>query len=219
MNIHRTLTIASLLVAASAGPVLAAAAAAPAPAAAAAAAAPAMPAPSGPPIPGLCVFSYDQTLADSSVGKALAARLQQLGSQAEAELAPQRTTLQSDANALQGQRTTLPADQFQQRAEAMNQRIQQYAALEQLRGQELDQTRTVQLQRIVQVINPIVVSVYGARRCAIVVDSQQVLASNPAMEITADVVTQLNTRMATITFDRERINTAAPATPAAAPAR
>ena len=218
MNIHRTLTIASLLVAASAGPVLAAAAAPAAPAAAAPAAA-AMPAPSGPPVAGLCVFSYDQTLADSAVGKAYVARLQQLGSQAEAELAPQRTTLQSDANALQGQRTTLPADQFQQRAEAMNQRIQQYAALEQLRGQELDQTRTVNLQRIVQVINPIVVSVYGTRRCAIVLDSSQVLASNPAMDITADVVQQLNTRMSTITFDRERINPAPTAAAPAAPAR
>lgn len=218
MNSHRTLTIASLLFAASAGPVLAAAAAAPAAPAAAAAAAPAaaIAAPSGPPIPGMCVFSYDRTIADSAVGKAYIARLQQLNSQAEAELNPERTTLQSDARALEGQRTSLAADQFEQRAQAMNQRIQAYGAKEQLRGRELEQTRTVQLQRIVQQVNPLVSSVYNTRRCAIVFDASSLIATNPAMDITDDVVRQLNTRMSTITFDRERLDAAAPA---AAPAR
>jgi outer membrane protein len=218
MNIHRTLTIASLLLATSAGPVLAAAAAPAAPAAPAAAAAAAAPiaAPSGPPIPGLCVFSYDRTIADSTVGKAYVARLQQLNSQAEAELNPERTTLQSDARALEGQRSTLPPEQFQQRAEAMNQRIQAYGAKEQLRARELDQTRNVQLQRIVQQVNPLVVSVYNTRRCSIVFTSESLIATNPAMDITDDVVRQLNTRMSTITFDRERLDAAAPAAPAPA---
>ena len=219
MNSHRTLTIASLLLATSATPVFAAAAAAPAaaPAAAAPAAAP-IAAPSGPPIPGLCVFSFERAIADSSVGKAFVTRLQQLNSQAEAELNPERTTLQSDARALEGQRSTLPPDQFEQRAQAMNQRIQAYGAKEQLRGRELEQTRSVQLQRIGQQVTPLVSTVQATRRCAIVFDASALIAANPAMDITADVVTQLNSRMSTITFDRERLDAATP-TAAAAPAR
>jgi outer membrane protein len=217
MNIHRTLTIAALLVAASAAPVLAAPAPPAAPATAPAS--PPMAPPSGTPIPGMCVFSYDKVIGDSQVGKAYIARLQQLASQAEAELAPERTTLQSDAQALEGQRATLPPAQFQQRAEAMNQRIQAYGAKEQLRGQELDQTRTVQLQRIVvSGVNPLLGGVWATRRCAIVLDASSVLDTNSAMDITGDVVAQLNTRMPTITFDRERVNPAAAAA-AAAPAR
>jgi Skp family chaperone for outer membrane proteins len=207
MKIHRTLTITTLLLAATATQALAAAAAPAAPAAEAIAA------PSGPPIAGMCVFSYDRTIAESTVGRAYVARLQQLNSQAEAELNPERTTLQSDARALEGQRATLPPEQFEQRAEAMNQRIQAYGAKEQLRGRELEQTRTVQLQRIVQQVNPLVVSVYNTRRCSIVFDASSLIATNPAMDITDDVVSQLNTRMSTITFDRERLDAAAAAAP------
>jgi outer membrane protein len=55
-----------------------------------------------------------------------------------------------------------------------------------------------------------------------VVDASSLIAINPAMDITNDVVTALNGRMSTITFDRERITPpagAAPAAAAPAPAR
>jgi len=199
MNPHRILTIASLLLATSAGSAFAQAAppAAPTP-------------PPGPPISGLCVFSYDRAVGESAVGRAYMARLQQLGSQVEAELNPERATLQTEAQTLESQRATLAADQFQQRAEALNQRIQAYAAREQLRAEELDQTRNVQLQRIVQQVNPLVMASYTSRNCSVVFDASSLIAINPAMDITDEVVRQLDTQMTTITFDRERLNNGAP---------
>jgi Skp family chaperone for outer membrane proteins len=222
MNAQRHFAIATLLVGLTAGSVQAA----PAPAVplaptapAAAAAAP----PPGAPVPGYCAFSYDRALADSTVGKAFAARMQQLTSQVQAELGPEGTTLQNDARTLQGQRATLAPADFETRAGGLNQRIQAFQQKEQLRQAELEQTRNNQLQRIVTQINPLIVAVYTTRRCAVVVDASSLIAINPAMDISADVVTQLNSRMSTITFDRERIdpNTGAPvaAAPAAAPAR
>ncbi len=211
MNAQRTLTIAVLILATSAGTAFAAAAPA-APAAAAAAAAAPPPPPTGAPIAGVCVFSYDRAIADSAVGKAFVARLQQLGSQVDAELAPQRTALQTEAQTLEGQRATLAPAAFEAQANGLNTKIQTYSATEQLRARELDQTRTVQLQRIVAQMNPLVVTVYNTRNCAAVLDSGSIIAVNPAMDITDDVVRQLNGRMSTITFDRERINpNAAPA--------
>jgi Skp family chaperone for outer membrane proteins len=209
MNAHRTLTIAALILATSAGSAFAAAAPA-APAAAAAAAAAPPPPPTGAPIAGVCVFSYDRAIADSAVGKAFVARLQQLGSQVDAELAPQRTALQTEAQTLETQRATIAPAAFEAQANGLNAKIQTYSQTEQLRARELDQTRTVQLQRIVAQMNPLVVTVYNARSCAAVLDAGSIIAVNPAMDITDDVVRQLNGRMSTITFDRERINPNAP---------
>jgi outer membrane protein len=218
MNAHRLLTTTAVLLGLSTSPAFAAAAAAVPQAPTAPAEAAATP-PPGAPIAGYCAFSYDRALADSSVGKAFAARMQQLTQQAQAELNPERTGLETEARTLQGQQQ---AADFQTKAQALNTRIQAYQQKEQLRTAELEQTRNTQLQRIVTQVNPLIVQVYNTRRCAVVVDASSLIAINPAMDITNDVVTALNGRMSTITFDRERITPpagAAPAAAAPAPAR
>lgn len=201
------------------------AAAAPAPAAAPAAAAGApnplaTTPPPGPPIPGLCVVSIERAIALSTVGKAFDARLTQLASQVQAELNPERTGLQTEATTLQGQQASLAADVFQQRATALNQRIQAYGAKEELRDRELQATQQKNLQRITAEMPPLLVAAYTARRCSLVVGAEAVIGVNPAMDLTDDVMKALNGKMTTIAFDRERLDQQAAAAPAAgAPAR
>jgi outer membrane protein len=200
----------------------AAAAAAPAPAAAPPPAAGAqLTPPTAAPIPGVCVFSVEEAIGISTVGKAFQARMQQLQAQVEAELTPEKNTLQSDANALQSQQASLAADVFQQRAQAMNQRIQQFQAKADLRQQEMQATQQKNLGRIAQELQPLLVSVYNNKKCAVVFNADGVISSNPGMDISGDVATALNGRMTTISFDREHLDQgqagAAPA--AAAPAR
>lgn len=170
-------------------------------------------APPGPAIAGVCAFSFDKALGESLVGKALAARLGQLASQVEVELKPELTAVQTEAQALEGQRAALQASQpaqFEQRANAVNAKIQAYRAKEELRARELDQTRNTQLSRVIEQMKPLIVSVYTARQCSVVVNAESLIAINPAMDISDDVVKQLNTKMATITFDREKIDPNAP---------
>ena len=110
-------------------------AAAPARPAAAPAAAPAAPAaaqptiapPPGPPIGGLCVFSYDRAISNSTVGKAYVTRMQQLTAQAQAELTPERTAIETEGNTLQTQRASLTQDQLNQRVGALQTRAQAYS--------------------------------------------------------------------------------------------
>ncbi|HTI66793.1 MAG TPA: OmpH family outer membrane protein [Caulobacteraceae bacterium] len=205
----------------------AAAAAAPAAAPRPAAAAPAAPAagsvaltpPPGAPIPGMCVFSLERAIGESTVGKAFNARMQQITAQAEAELAPERTALQTEATTLQGQQASLAADAFQQRATALNQRIQAYSAKEDLRSREIDATQQKNLQRIAVEVNPLLAGVYTARRCAVVFTAEALINVNPAMDISDDVTKSLNGKMTTIAFDRERLDQQAVPAPAAAAAR
>ena len=187
-----------------------AAAAAARPAAAPAAAAPAAPVaaqaniapPPGPPIGGLCVFSYDRAIGNSTVGKAYVTRMQQLTAQVQAELAPERTAIETEGNTLQTQRASLTGDQLNQRVGALQQRAQAYQTKEQQRGAELEETKNQQLQKIATAINPLLAAVYTQRNCAAVFDQASLLAANPAMDITDAVTTQLNGKMTTITFDR-----------------
>lgn len=204
------IALAAPLAANAAAAATAARPAATAPAAAAAAApAPAnFTPPPGPPIGGVCIFSFDKAIGDSLVGKAYLARMQQLAAQVEAELNPERTSIQNDGTALQNQRATITPDQFTQRANAINARIQAYQEKEQLRAQELDETKNRALQTIVNDVNPLLVTVYTQRNCAVVVDQTALIAANTSMDISPAVTTSLNTKRTTITFERARLDQA-----------
>jgi outer membrane protein len=196
------LTTTALLLALGASPAFAAAAA---PAAAAPAAAPITP-PPGPAIPGVCVVSYERAVAQAQVGAALQTRLQQLAAQVQAELTPERTAIETEGKTLETQRSTLAPAVFEQRATALNARIEAYQQKEQQRSQELDATRQQQLQRVVAELNPIVVSIYTAQKCSVVMEAQGLVAVNPAMDLTNQAITQLNGKMPTITFERTRLD-------------
>lgn len=172
--------------------------------------------PPGPAIGGFCIFSYDKAIGDSVVGKVYLARMQQLAAQVQAELTPERTAVQTEVNTLQTQRATLPADQLQTRGNAVNARIEAYSQKEQLRTQELEETKNRALQQIVNAVNPLLSTVYAQRNCSVVMDQAAFITNNPAMDISPAVTTQLNSRMTTITFDRANLSQP---TPGAATAR
>jgi outer membrane protein len=181
--------------------------AAPAAAAAPRAAAPAAPQVNhGPAIPGVCVFSNDQALARSSVGRAAQARLQVLGQQVSAELQAEQTALQTDAKAFEGRRASLTQDQQRQQVTPLAQREQALEQKAAVRQRELALTRDRALMRIGEQMDPIVRGVYQASRCSMLLNSDgAVFFVNPSMDITDQVVQQLNTRMPSITFDREQL--------------
>jgi outer membrane protein len=157
----------------------------------------------GPAIAGICVFSNDGALATSLVGKAAAARLQQLRAQVAAELSGEQTSLQEDIKAFQAKRASLTQDQIQAESQPLEQR---YQALNQKGGQrerELQATLSKARGRIDQAIEPIVKTIYQDRHCSLLLNGEAVMAVNPAMDLTPAVVERLNASMSTITFDRE----------------
>lgn len=176
-----------------------------------AAAAPAAAAPTplkqGPAIAGVCVFSSERAIGTSAAGKAMGQRLEQLLATVKAELAPQQTSLQADAKTFDTQRTTLPADQQQARAQSLQARYTTLQQLEAQRQRELQATAGKAQQRIGQAMEPIVRSVYESRGCSMLLNGDNaVMAANPAMDLTDAVRTQLDARLPTITFDREHLD-------------
>ncbi|HEX8568780.1 MAG TPA: OmpH family outer membrane protein [Caulobacteraceae bacterium] len=188
--------------------------------AAQAARAPTPPSNPGPVIAGVCVLDEQAAIGTSSAGRAYQARMQQLTQQVRAELQGQTTPLQNDVNAFQTAQATLTPEQRQQRGQALETRLQTLRRLEATREQELQATQVRQLNRIVEALQPIVSQTYVARNCGLMVDKSAVFYSNPQMDVTAQVVQQLNARLATLgNFERERAPTqASPTATTPAPA-
>ena len=192
---------------------LAGAAAAQAPAAAAprpaAAAAPAIT--HGPAIGGVCVVDVDRILAESAVGKAANARLQKLTTDVQAELTAEQTALVNDAKTFDTQRATLATDAAEKRQADLQLRGAALQRKAELRQREIQATQAKALDRIASELDPVEVQVYQQRACSMLVNRQAVVAVNPAMDISPVIITALNARIPTLTFDRERLDQAASA--------
>jgi len=172
-------------------------------------AAPAAPKPmvvTGPAIPGLCIINNDAVLLGSAVGKFSGERLRQLKAQSDAELNTEAQGIKTDGAALQAQKATLPADQYEQRGEAINARInalQQKAQLRQAELQKTEEKVTVQIQ---QTAEPIMQQAFTQHNCSVLFTSSAIMYGAPSMDITRDVLTGLDAKLTQIQFDREHLD-------------
>jgi outer membrane protein len=161
--------------------------------------APGAPTSFGPPIAGLCVFSTNGVLAESSAGKAFSERINQLKQQVATELQPQEAELASEAQALQ--RSATP-DQAKMQAFAAKR--DQFYATRQQRLEQLEYTGDKEGQRILLEARPVLNQVFQQKNCSILLQSDNVvMVASPAMDLTPAVILGLNSRMQTITFDLE----------------
>jgi outer membrane protein len=184
------------------------AAPAPAPRAAAAAAGVAQ----GPAIPGVCVLSINQAIGESAVGRYVSQRMQTIVAQVKAELTPEDTALATEGRSLETARTTLDAATFQSRAQAWQTRRSAFQQKADLRQREIQATEQKSVNRIAQELDPVARQLYQAHRCSILIDKQSVMIANPEMDLTAQAVAGLNSRIQQFAFEREHLDTAQPST-------
>jgi Skp family chaperone for outer membrane proteins len=154
----------------------------------------------GPVIPGVCVYFNQQLLATSTAGQSVQARMEQLATEVQGELAPYATAIQTEITSLQqgGQ----AADPDGARRTALQARITEAQTLEQTRQDELRYTLSEQRRLISAQVEPILVAVYQERGCGILIDRESVFILNPAMDVTDVVIQRLNTALPTLTFNR-----------------
>ncbi len=167
----------------------------------------------GNPVPGVCMLSQQAVLTNAKVGLAATARLQTLAQQAQAELTADKAPIEADAKALEAQRATLKPAELQQKQRALAARAQALQQKANLRQREVEATREKALARISAEAQPVIQAVYKSRDCGLLVDRGTVLGGNMANDLTPAVVTGLDAKITTITFDRENLS-APPAAPA-----
>lgn len=178
--------------------------------------------PPGPALPGVCTYSPERAIVNSTVGKSVQTRLQQLSSAVESELKAEQTAIENEAKTLDAQRASIPTDQLQQRSLTLQQRAQKWEQKAQLRARELEATRRKALTRVATELQPVVAQTYGERGCGVMLNRDQLVYANPAIDVTDAVIAKLNAKITTFPIERERLDTAAAqpqaARPAAAPA-
>ncbi|GAA0771611.1 OmpH family outer membrane protein [Brevundimonas olei] len=160
------------------------------------------PANPGPAIPGVCVYFNQRVLAQSTAGQAVQTRMEQLAQEVQGELQPYATAIQTEAQALQQGQATIPADQMNQRRQALQTRIQEAQQLEGTRDNELRYTLAEQRRKISEAIEPLLVAVYQEKGCGIMIDRESVFIMNPAMDVTDTVIQRLNAQLPTLSFNR-----------------
>ena len=160
----------------------------------------------GPPIAGLCTISVDEVIGSSTVGKYVNTRLQQIGSQIQAELNGEKTGIENEAKTLEGQRRTLDQNTFEQRVAALQVRQNALERKAALRDREMQATQQQAVGRVVNEMRPLIANTSQAQKCSIVLERGGVVLVNPAMDLTQPVVTALNGKITQFAFDRTRLD-------------
>lgn len=156
----------------------------------------------GPVVPGVCLLSREAIFANAAVGKAASARLAELTRAAQAEVDGQRTPLENEVKALEGQPDNAVNKQKREALAVRWQALQQKAAHT---SREIEATRAKALERIANEAQPMIAQVYGQKKCGLLFDRGAALGGNFANDLTADVVRALDARIQTISFERERL--------------
>jgi len=171
----------------------------------------------GPALTGVCILSSQQAIGTSLVGKAVNTRLTTIAQQVNAELSSERTALEAEAKGLDAKKATLAQDAQEQQAAALQVKANAWQRKGQLRQKELEATEQKALARVYQELDTPIRQVYQAQKCSLLLDRESVMLANPAMDITSGVVAALDARIKTLTFDRERLDQAAPGAAALQP--
>jgi Skp family chaperone for outer membrane proteins len=156
----------------------------------------------GPQVAGLCLLSQQAVLANAKVGVAAAARLKELTGESQSEIDADRAPIEADSKTLEAQRASLSSDQFAEKQRALAVRLKALQDKAQLRAREIEATRQKAVARIAEEMRPVLVKVYGARGCGLLMDRTPILGGNMAGDLTAAVVQGLDARITTFAFDR-----------------
>jgi Skp family chaperone for outer membrane proteins len=161
---------------------------------------PATPAPAanvptyGPPISGVCLFTRDVALNTSQAGVGVNQQLQQISQGIASNLNPERDAIAAEDKAIAAEKAKLSAAKFQERALALQKRAQTYEQTVQTRNAQLTQTRDKAMAQIADAVTPIVVAKITEHHCSLVFESRGIVyGANPAMDLTPEVIQQLNT--------------------------
>jgi Skp family chaperone for outer membrane proteins len=165
----------------------------------------------GPVVAGVCLVSREAVFANAKVGQAATARLRVLSQEAQAEVDRERQPIETEIKTFQGEAARLSAEQRQAREQALSAKLQPLQLKAAQRQREIEATRVKALDRVSTEIQPVIAQIYRQRNCGLLVDRNSVIGGNMANDLTAAVVQGLDSKISTITFNREAL----PAAPAA----
>lgn len=156
----------------------------------------------GPAIPGVCVLNREAVFTQSKVGKDVTAQFKAARDAAQSQVKDEEAKITSDAKALENAKAALPEGQYQSRLRDLVSRQQALRLEASQKSQDLEATRTSVVKRIAKAAQPFIAAAYGKYRCSLLLSRDAVLAGNPGMDVTADVIGGLDGKITVMKLER-----------------
>lgn len=158
------------------------------------------------------VMNEQRILAQSAVGQHIAQRVEQIGNEISAELAPMREQIQSESEALNAETASLTEEAMQQRPDLVQRfqtlqaQAQQFEQVRQLRQQELQVTQRRAMAPVMEVLQTILQEIIAERNASILLERSNVVFANENVDISASAIERLNQRITTTPVNRVRLS-------------
>jgi Skp family chaperone for outer membrane proteins len=155
------------------------------------------------------VIDYQRIIESSNVGRDMTTKLNQIGQQMAAEIAPEGQAIQTEQQSLAQAAQGMTPEQVRRntslnsRIEAFEQRVGQFRARQQALSRDMEYTRQVTINNFNTQITPVVRQVMEARGAGVVMDASGVNLMQPTANATDDVVQRLNQSIQTMEVTRQ----------------
>ncbi len=152
----------------------------------------------GPPIPGVCVLSREAVFDLSKVGQDVTAQFRARRDKMQAEVNHQEAGIEADIKTLEKDKDSLSLDAYHQRQQELVKRLQDLRSDAAKASQKLEGARQAAVTKIAAEAQPFVAEVYQRYRCSLLLSRDAVLAGNPGMDVTGEVIKDLNGKITTM---------------------
>jgi len=158
----------------------------------------------------ILVVDQERALNESAVGQHIAAQLERIGTEMQAEIQPQQAAVRAESEALNTEASAMTEEAIRQRPDLLE-RIQQLQVdmrnLEiegRTRQQELAATEQAALQPVIPILQEIMQAVLAERNALVLLDQSVTVMTSNSVDITDVVIERLNARITTTPVNRVR---------------
>ncbi len=158
------------------------------------------------------VVDYNKVVNDSRAGKSIARQLKSIAKTMQSEVDVQVKNLESEGKSVQASTKGLKtmADlksrpDLQQKIKKFEMNKQKTAIEMQYKDAEMKKTQAVALKKVFDKMNTIVASIARERGADLVLDASTSYYASPSVDITATVLSRLDSQMPSVSVSRQRL--------------
>jgi len=155
----------------------------------------------GPPIPGVCVLNREAVFDLSKVGQDVTGQFRAARDGAQKAVSAEEAKITAGVTALEKDKASLPPEEYHQRQQELVKRLQDLRVDAAQRTQELEAARQDAVKKIAAKAQPFIADVYQRYRCSLLLSRDAVLAGNPGMDVTAEVIKGLDGAITSMAFE------------------
>ncbi|MEQ9641785.1 MAG: OmpH family outer membrane protein [Alphaproteobacteria bacterium] len=146
----------------------------------------------------IAVLDYQTVLREAAAAKDIRRQIEVYRKQYQTEIKAEEGKLRAEEADLKRQRTVLSAEAFAERRRAFEKKVIEVQKKVQVRTRALDGAFNTAMDELREVMVPIVTAMTKAQKFNIVIDSSQVMFASARLNITEEVIEQLDRRIKTV---------------------